>query len=86
MVDADTPVNPDGVDRMAIATSIERDHLSGTLLIFGGVNNIKTPKIAKYSLPILANKDIVEMHSSYTVETLHKKQDRYLLLLRKFPL
>nr|CAG8446972.1 8683_t:CDS:10 [Entrophospora candida] len=69
--------------------------------IFGGVTclpgcfcmyRIKAPKDG-YSVPILANPDIVEVYSSNTVETLHQKnllllgEDRYLttLMLRTFP-
>ncbi|CAG8452049.1 4542_t:CDS:2 [Acaulospora morrowiae] len=70
--------------------------------IFGGVTclpgcfcmyRIKVPKYNGYSVPILANPDIVEVYSSNTVETLHQKnllllgEDRYLttLMLRTFP-
>ncbi|CAI2162259.1 14518_t:CDS:2 [Funneliformis geosporum] len=70
--------------------------------MFGGVTclpgcfcmyRIKAPKYDGYSVPILANPDIVELYSSNTVETLHQKnllllgEDRYLttLMLRTFP-
>ncbi|RKP07402.1 chitin synthase-domain-containing protein, partial [Thamnocephalis sphaerospora] len=70
--------------------------------IFGGVTclpgcfsmyRIKAPKHDGYSVPVLANPDIVEMYSSNDVSTLHKKnllllgEDRYLttLMLRAFP-
>ncbi|CAG8463409.1 7192_t:CDS:2 [Funneliformis mosseae] len=70
--------------------------------IFGGVTclpgcfcmyRIKAPKCNGFSVPILANPDIVELYSSNTVETLHQKnllllgEDRYLttLMLRTFP-
>lgn len=54
---------------------------------------IKAPKAEGFSVPILANPDIVEVYSSNTVETLHQKnllllgEDRYLttLMLRTFP-
>ncbi|KAI8056052.1 chitin synthase-domain-containing protein [Syncephalis plumigaleata] len=70
--------------------------------IFGGVTclpgcfcmyRIKAPKCDGYSVPVLANPDIVEMYSSNDTSTLHKKnllllgEDRYLttLMLRAFP-
>ncbi|CAG8641711.1 2684_t:CDS:2, partial [Acaulospora colombiana] len=70
--------------------------------IFGGVTclpgcfcmyRIRAPKYDGYSVPILANPDIVEVYSSNTVGTLHQKnllllgEDRYLttLMLRTFP-
>ncbi|RKP26409.1 chitin synthase-domain-containing protein [Syncephalis pseudoplumigaleata] len=70
--------------------------------IFGGVTclpgcfcmyRIKAPKYDGYSVPVLANPDIVEMYSSNDTSTLHKKnllllgEDRYLttLMLRAFP-
>ncbi|RIA83449.1 Glycosyltransferase Family 2 protein [Glomus cerebriforme] len=70
--------------------------------MFGGVTclpgcfcmyRIKAPKYDGYSVPILANPDIVELYSSNTVETLHQKnllllgEDRYLttLMLRTYP-
>jgi chitin synthase len=70
--------------------------------IFGGVTclpgcfcmyRIKAAKGDGYSVPILANPDIVQMYSSNDVSTLHKKnllllgEDRYLttLMLRAYP-
>ncbi|KAK9766033.1 ATP-dependent RNA helicase [Basidiobolus ranarum] len=70
--------------------------------IFGGVTclpgcfcmyRIKAPKCNDYSVPVLANPEIVELYSSNDVSTLHQKnllllgEDRYLttLMLRTFP-
>ncbi|ORX95185.1 hypothetical protein K493DRAFT_283022 [Basidiobolus meristosporus CBS 931.73] len=70
--------------------------------IFGGVTclpgcfcmyRIKAPKCSDYSVPVLANPEIVALYSSNHVSTLHQKnllllgEDRYLttLMIRTFP-